>query len=161
MTLESLGNLGEFVSGLAVVVSLVYLATQVRQHNQAVRSTALAVISASISEFLDHVGRDAELTTLWFDGLSGSRELPEVEGRRFNLLLLSLARRWENAYYQSSAVDLRSDVWAGVQQGLVFIFSSPGAQTWWRDVGVPLLSKDFCAFAARALEEQVARPDPA
>jgi hypothetical protein len=151
MHLDSLGNIGEFVSGIAVVVSLLYLATQVRQHSRTVRSAALSSISASISEFLDHVARDPNLTALWFDGLSGTAQLSEAERRRFSLLLLSLLRRWENAYYESSAAELESEAWAGVQQGLVFIFSSPGAQDWWAILGERLFSKDFAAFAGRSL----------
>jgi hypothetical protein len=150
MTLDSLGNIGEFVSGVAVIVSLIYLATQVRQHSHATRSAALSSISASVSEFLDHVARDPELTALWFDGLSGQVELSETEQRRFSLLLLSLARRWESAFYQSTSADLESDAWAGVQGGLVFIFSAPGAQAWWNGIGQMVLSKDFIAFAERS-----------
>lgn len=160
MHLESLGNIGEFVSGIAVVVSLLYLATQVRQHGRSVRSAALSSISASISEFLDHVARDPSLTTLWFDGLSGTAELPEAEGRRFSLLLLSLLRRWESAYHESSAAELESEAWAGVQQGLVMIFSSPGAQQWWRSVGANLFSPDFAAFANRSLPPAGRQADP-
>lgn len=37
MTLMELGALGEFVGAIAVVVTLVYLAVQIRQSNQAMR----------------------------------------------------------------------------------------------------------------------------
>jgi hypothetical protein len=159
MHLDSLGNIGEFVSGIAVVVSLIYLATQVRQHSRSIRSAALSSISASISDFLDHVARDPNLTALWFDGLSGVVELPEADRRRFGLLLLSLLRRWENAYYESSAAELESESWAGVQQGLVFIFSSSGAQAWWEGIGERLFSREFAAFAERSLRSAAARED--
>ena len=36
--LESLGNIGEFLGALAVLISLVYLAIQIRQNTQTVRS---------------------------------------------------------------------------------------------------------------------------
>ena len=39
MTLNELGSLGEFISGLAVVVTLVYLALQIRHNTRAVRSS--------------------------------------------------------------------------------------------------------------------------
>lgn len=40
MTLEDPGNLGDFVGGLAVIVTLIYLALQIRQSNILVRSSA-------------------------------------------------------------------------------------------------------------------------
>ena len=39
MSLEDLGNLGEFVGAIGVVVSLVYLAYQIRQNTAAVRAS--------------------------------------------------------------------------------------------------------------------------
>jgi len=38
LDLQFLGNLGEFIGGLAVIVSLVYLALQVRQNTQSLRT---------------------------------------------------------------------------------------------------------------------------
>ena len=41
MTLEQLANLGEFISGIAVIASLVYLAMQIRQNTKTVKSSTL------------------------------------------------------------------------------------------------------------------------
>jgi hypothetical protein len=38
MDLETLGNLGEFISGIVVIISLVYLAMQVRQNTRSLRT---------------------------------------------------------------------------------------------------------------------------
>ena len=40
MTLEDLGNLGEFLGSLAVVASFIYLAIQVRQNTAPIRAGA-------------------------------------------------------------------------------------------------------------------------
>ncbi len=37
MTLEDLGNLGEIIGAIAVVISLVYLAVQIRQNTAQIR----------------------------------------------------------------------------------------------------------------------------
>ena len=39
MTLEDLGNLGEFFAALGVLVTLVYLAIQIRQNTHAMRAS--------------------------------------------------------------------------------------------------------------------------
>jgi len=98
---------------------------------------------------MDKVAQDPALTKLWFDGLSGTIELSETDRQRFNLLLLSLIRRWENAFHQSRAGLLESASWAGMRGGLTFVFSSPGAQAWWeRSRG--LFSSEFVVFAEGA-----------
>ncbi len=38
MTLEDLGNLGEFLGAIGVIVTLVYLAVQVRQNTRMMRA---------------------------------------------------------------------------------------------------------------------------
>ena len=130
--LENLGNIGDFLGGIGVVVTLAYLAVQIRKNTRSVRSAALDSISTSISEFMDKVAQDPALTKLWFDGLSGTVELSETDNRRFNLLLISLVRRWENAFHQSQAGVLESASWSGMLAGLTFVFSAPGAQAWWK-----------------------------
>ncbi len=151
MTLQDLGSIGEFTAAIATLVTLVYLALQIRQNTRSVRSAALDSISMSISEFMDKVAQDPALTKLWFDGLSGTVELSESDDRRFGLLLISLARRWENAFHQSRAGVLESASWSGMLAGLTFVFSAPGAQAWWK-ARQGLFSAEFVAFAEGEFE---------
>ncbi len=39
MSLDDLGNLGDFLGGLAVIVSFVYLGLQIRQNTASIRAT--------------------------------------------------------------------------------------------------------------------------
>ncbi len=57
MTLNELGSLGEFVGAIAVVISLIYLAIQIRHNTRAVQSTThqavldgILRVSASLSD---------------------------------------------------------------------------------------------------------------
>lgn len=45
MTLEQYAAIGEFVGGIGVVITLVYLALQIRQNTKTVRSSTLATNS--------------------------------------------------------------------------------------------------------------------
>lgn len=163
--LNDLGAIGDFLGGIGVVVTLVYLAVQIRKNTQSVRSAALDSISTSICEFMDKTAQDPALTKIWFEGLSGTVELSEVDTQRFQLLLLSLARRWENAFHQSRAGVLESASWSGMRQGLAFVFSSPGAQSLWnapaphtgRAPMRAIFSADFAAFVERALASGIDR----
>ena len=147
--LDDLGNIGDFLGGIGVVVTLAYLAVQIRKNTQSVRSASLHSVSTSISEFMDKIAQDPALTKLWFDGLSGKVQLSEADAQRHNLLLMSLVRRWENAFHQNRVGMLESVSWSGMRDGLTFVFSSPGAQAWWKGAR-GLVSEDFVAFAERA-----------
>ena len=41
MTLANLANIGEFIGGIAVIVSLIYLALQIRHNTKTVRGSTL------------------------------------------------------------------------------------------------------------------------
>ncbi len=159
MTLEDLGNIGDFLGGIGVVITLAYLAVQIRKNTQSVRSASLHSISTSISEFMDKIAQDPALTKLWFDGLSGTVQLSEVDAQRLNLLLMSLVRRWENAFHQSRAGMLESASWSGMREGLTLVFSSPGVQAWWKGARA-LFSADFVAFAERASDAMANTSQP-
>ncbi len=152
MTLGELGDLGDFLGGIGVVITLAYLAIQIRKNTQSVRAAALDSISTSISEFMDRIAQDPDLTRLWFDGLSGEVDLSKTDYRRFTLLLISLVRRWENAFHQGRAGTLESAAWVGMREGLATVFSSPGARAWWTDAR-QLFSPAFVAVAEQAMND--------
>ena len=44
LTLQDLGNIGELISGIAVVISLIYLAVQIRQNTRTVRTSTYQTV---------------------------------------------------------------------------------------------------------------------
>ena len=52
MTLENLGNIGEFVGALAVVLSLIYLAVQIRQNTHQIEENTEVTRVTSLDEAL-------------------------------------------------------------------------------------------------------------
>ena len=115
MTLMELGALGEFVGAMAVVVTLVYLAIQIRQNTQAMRESrrlALAqtyqmradalqymLVHAAESE---HIGPViTKLTMLGYpEDLGSLDQLSAVERGRFRQWQIAQQTHWDNLYYQ-------------------------------------------------------------
>ena len=46
-TAEDLGNVGDFVGGIGVIVTLIYLALQIRQNSQLLRANTLATTAGA------------------------------------------------------------------------------------------------------------------
>lgn len=86
---QILGNVGDFVGAIAVVVSLIYLALQVRDNSRLIReNTKAQQMAAEISSndgnrdlYLAMI-KDPELLGLLVKGMRGDR-LTEVDGQRF------------------------------------------------------------------------------
>ena len=62
MTISELGSLGEFVGSLAVVVTLIYLTTQLRQNTKAVRAASTQALDRSIT---GNIARQTEHKRAW------------------------------------------------------------------------------------------------
>lgn len=145
MTLSDLGDLGDFVGGIGVIVTLGYLAFQIRANTRAVQSASLDSVATSHFEFQKTLGQDPELVKLWFDGLTGRAELSEIDSQRFWFLLMSLLRQWERAFYKGRAGTLELGAWAGIEAELVAVFSNVGAQRQWK-LNRSGFSTDFVEF---------------
>jgi len=150
--LEALGNIGDFLGGIGVVVTLVYLAMQIRKNTDPVRSASLDSVSLAHSAFLDRLASDPDLTRIWFNGHSGRAEFTETDEQQFLNLLMSSARRWESAFLQSKVGTLDFESYAGIFAEYTFVFSSPGAQRYWKRIRGVFVA-EFVEFAENAIKE--------
>ena len=154
MTLSDLGDLGDFLGGIGVIVTLVYLAIQIRRNTYAVRSASLDSAYAAHMEFQRTVWSDSELNKLWFDGLLGKRELSDTERERFLFMVISCARLWEGAYFKVNEGSLESKAWIGLNEELAGVFAFPGVQPYWTDVVRGMCAKEFVEFVESAARER-------
>jgi hypothetical protein len=81
--LDALGNLGDFIGGIAVIVTLIYLATQVRLHTAALRAASRQDISAGYRAQKRSSYRPSSIRGLlgWPPPLSGYAERAEADFR--------------------------------------------------------------------------------
>jgi len=155
--LNALGNIGEFVAAVGVIVTLVYLAAQVRQNTASVRAATYHAIVESYAAFSSLVGQDSEVARVLQAGLSQPSELSEADEFRFNFLMLSAARRWENAFYQHEHSMLHASQSQGLQAGTLLLLTSPGGRTWWGRFGHHY-SSEFREWVESTLDDDAQKP---
>ena len=152
MTLEDLGNIGDFLGGIGVIVMLVYLALQIRSNTQTLRAASLESVVNSHSQFLDRLASDSELSRIWFSGLWAGADLTPEEGQRLLALLFSAVRRWESAFHNVRTGTIEHSSWAGLHREYTGIFASAGAAKRWPLIR-PALSSAFLPFAEEAIRK--------
>ena len=84
--LEALGSLGDFIGGLAVIATLLYLAIQVRQNTQLLRANTLAATAAATVSFNHMLGSDpavARVFQVGLENLAASRRKSSVSSSTF------------------------------------------------------------------------------
>ena len=145
MNLDDLGNIGEFVGALGVIASLVYLALQIRQNTRSTRTAMYQATTRDMFEAADLMARDADLNSIWFEGIRDFDSLSREKKRRFASYMFSLLRRYDNAHHQTNAGMIDGDWWAGISETLEYTISNPGVQSWWKE-GRALFRPDFREF---------------
>lgn len=131
MTLQDWGAIGELLGAFAVVVTLIYLAKQIRLHNRAMdesRKLALAQTYQMRSDALQEMLVDAaeshyigpiivKLTQHGYPEDLASLDIltPEERGR-FRLWQIAQQTHWDNMYYQYQQGFLEREYYEGQLQ---------------------------------------------
>lgn len=99
MSLSELASLGSFVSGIAVLISLIYLALQVRQAD---RNQRAIIQQGRIARSSDQLMRLCEpaLTSAWMKGIEAHADISEEEFLRFLLINTAVLRSTEDVIFQ-------------------------------------------------------------
>jgi len=94
ISISELGNIGEFVSGVVVVVSLVYLAVQVKASTAATRFDSYVRAISIITEH-QKLLVDPEVGKIWLRGLADPESLIAEERLGFYQLMYILMNAYE------------------------------------------------------------------
>ena len=133
MTLSDLASIGSFVSAVAVLISLVYLASQVRQGTKATRSEIHQNILTGWLGAADLVVQHAEV---FAKGLSADGEkfdaFSDAEKLVFVTVAMGMFRHYENVFLQNREGYVRSEDWNAWTNHLLMYFNMPGVQYWWK-----------------------------
>ena len=133
--LEALGNIGDFVGGLAVIATLVYLALQVRQNSQLLRNAAQE--SATAASHLTHglAAQSPENAAVFHKGLIDLDSLSPEEQTHFFLLIMNVFMQMDYAYQSHKTGVLSATQWETQWIGVKWYLTRPGVRMWWQRRG--------------------------
>lgn len=157
MSLDQLAQLGEFVGGIFVVISLVYVAHQVRQHTRSLRTENYARVLDRMSSLQSRMAVDSALNRIFVVGAEDPGRLTPGERLRFAWALYEMFGAAEFMFHQSRAKALPPEVWARWEASIGWWLSYPGIRAWWADKPAPLTA-DFEAFGTEVLRTHSVDP---
>ena len=132
MNLETLARLGEFVGGFFVVVSIVYLAHQVRQNTKSLRAENYARVLNRLATVQSNLSVHAELNRIVIVGAQTPEALSRADRVRFGWALYELLGAAEFVYHQAQERAVADEVWERWKSTLAWWMSNPGMRLWWR-----------------------------
>ena len=98
MNLNDLANLGQIIGAVAVVVSLIYVALQIRQNTNAIRSAAAQTVHEHFASWYRLVAAEPDLSQIVVNGLRDYSSLSEMQRARFIATYMAFVSYSQNAF---------------------------------------------------------------
>jgi hypothetical protein len=168
VSIQDVGSIGELIAAIATVLTLVYLAIQVRHNSHALdrsnefaQANSIHHLTILFNELNWRLASDAELADIYTRALSGE-ELSPTDDTRFTAFVNTYIATIENLLGQQSLElgysDLDSasalDLFAPIVRQL--LDTEAGAR-WWKEVAPNLYVEEFRAQVDQALSQAVVR----
>jgi hypothetical protein len=136
------------VAAVVVVVSLIYLAVQIRQNTRIVQASSHQGVVKWIQDFDLLLANDPEVIRIWAIGRRHPDRLDNAEQARFRALLDAFYRGFESVYYQAQNKLIDERVYHSMAAISIRISAQPGVLQWWQSYG-DLMSDQFRRFIER------------
>ncbi len=164
MTLQDLGSVGEFVAAIATLITLIYLAVQIRRNTKSVRSSTYQAVLDSSRSDTELLLAHPHLERIYRLGRRDPTALTSEERPTFRMLLGQLLLNYEIMFLQRQQGLIDEEFWRGRQEGLRALFSQPGVRHWWAGAS-PLLRRyytgEFTELLDGLLDEATPQDEPA
>jgi hypothetical protein len=131
MSLSDLASIGSLISGVAVLVSLVYLGLQTRQNAKHTRALIHQGRTDGIADWLNILASDPVLLDTYLRGTAGDQSISDTEAARFVVISTARLYSFEDQFYQHSEGLLSEARYAGLLNAVKGSLRSPGSRTCW------------------------------
>jgi len=152
MTLSDLGNLGGFISGIAVAITLIYLAIQIRQGSKIARASLRQSLAENQFAQLTLRATDPVIRTA-FRKASVSEELSKDEAAALFDYAVAGIRQWEALYSQYEHGMVEAEDWRTTRQIMLTRFQLPIFRQAFNSLAPDRLNRRFLPEVSQIVEQ--------
>lgn len=152
MNWEAIGAVGEVLGAIAVLISLLYLASQIRGSRRSDQIIAVAESASAVDAWIGHIARDEKLFDLYRRGMTDYESLSREEKGRFSFLILQFLRSMEALWLQRKLGAMDDQYWTSMLVATEAVVGSPGGMRAFQRYR-ETLSLDFTDAVQRILEK--------
>jgi hypothetical protein len=152
LDITTLAAWGEFIGGIAVVVSLIYLAGQIRQNSRLLQISTTASVADADNLMSSLAVQDTELIRIYDDGARDRAAISEADGRVFDWYLEMVYRSFLRNYQFAKAGVIDDAVWELHVKAHTLQLRQPGIRQLWAEIR-EIYPDEFCAFVDGLIRE--------
>ena len=131
MNWDAYGAVGEVVGAIAVVVSVAYLAVQIRRQTDQARLAATRDIGDQRNDLLHLLIEDSEVANLYLKAVNDYDSLPNNDRIRMTFLFQQLMRLAEQQHLHVKQGNIDPAYFDSMDRTYFEWLTFPGTQQWW------------------------------
>jgi hypothetical protein len=135
LNIGDFASVAEIIGGVAVIISLIYLAKQVRENSLQVKLGSAISLNHLINEAFDPIYNSDRTIHIWTVGVTNPSSLSEEDQAVFSLFLARLVHVLLTAIMHNDHDILESEVARRYIGTLNSILTSTGGQYWLKEQG--------------------------
>ena len=132
MEFETAVNIAEFLGGVGVICSLIFVAYQMRENNMNTRDVNYHQVMSHNITMGRMIGADQQLASLYRRGCDDMAQLNIDERWQFGSLMMAMFCDFNEQYTLYHRGRLDEEFWRAIEHNMKFYLSRPGVQHWWR-----------------------------
>jgi hypothetical protein len=127
---EAISAIGQIVGAVAVVISLIYLAREIRNNARSARLASVGTINRCLGQLASH----PHLAEVWRRGIRDWESLKGPDNDTFHSFMLQLFHIFNEMYYEQLEGHLDPRLWREIETPMRDLISTwPGVQARWRE----------------------------
>ena len=146
MTIQDVSAIGDLIGSLAVVISLIYLAVQLRQNTHGIRSSAHQHVVSANAALTMIPAQNLDFASVLWKGVMSSKNLSEETQVAFNLWCWQYFAMIQATHQLFLAGAVDELIWQRELQRAVGGLKVPGYREWWEAGGRSQLSPKFVSL---------------
>ena len=166
MNWEAVGVIAEVVGAMGVVISLIYVAIQVKSNTRALKASASfetahswatfneMLVSGMLGDSAFQAGEESrlvEVTARFYDPNARPEDLSRTDTILVTMMHRALFQKLEGQYYQFKHGYLEPQIWAQRRDWARGVLELPLGRAWWeQEVRAAIFSREFTSVVADA-----------
>ncbi len=131
MSLENIYYISAIIGTIAIVLSIVVLARELRQNTKALKSTMAREAGNGIQSWYLTIGNSPESSNLWINGMANPDNLSNEQLLQFFFLCQSVFWAFQTNFYLSKEGTLDSQIESSISNILLNVIEQPGFHLYW------------------------------
>ncbi len=148
MNWDAINAVSQFISSIAVVLSVLYLAKELRRNTRVARVAAQDTAASAVRDVTNTFMENADMSRIWGTGLENLDTLSPEEHARFFHAAHQFLKALETIHFHHVNGLMDDQLWRGWQELLRHYIAAPGIARYW-EIRSQLFSDRFRQFVTQ------------